>query len=86
MTFDSRIRARVRLDNLSDRFHILLSGEEDPADPGTIVSGGELDSTINDLDPAASLQYVLLEKQRWDVRLQPGVKFRAPVDLFLKYD
>lgn len=84
VTFDSRIRARVRLDNLSDRFHILLSGEEDPADPGTIVSGGELDSTINDLDPAASLQYVLLEKQRWDVRLQPGVKFRAPVDLFFK--
>ncbi len=84
ITFDGRIRAKLRLDNLNDRLHILVSGEEDPVLPDTVISGGRLSDTYNDLDPAASLQLILLERDLWDIRLQPGLKFRAPIDPFFK--
>jgi hypothetical protein len=83
-TFDGRIRAKISLDNLNDRVQLQLYGEDDSVEPGTVLSGGELDDTLNDLDPAVSLQFVLLEQKRWDIRLRPGIKFRSPIDPFLK--
>jgi hypothetical protein len=84
LTFDSRIRAKVKFDNLTDTVQLILSGDEDSADPDTVISGTELEETFDDRDPEASLQFRLLEQARWDVRLRPGLKFRAPIDPFFK--
>ena len=87
LNFDTRLRAKFKLTNLNrlaDRVQLLLSGDDDLPGSGTITSGGEFGNAIDDLDPAVSLQFSMLELRRWDLRLQPGLKFRAPVDPFFK--
>lgn len=84
LSFDTRVRAKISLDNLNDRVQILFSDDDEPLDSGGVTSGGELLDTVTDLDPAASLQFILLEQRRWDVRLQPGIKVKTPIDPFFK--
>ncbi len=82
--FDGRVRAKINLDNLNNRVQLQLYGEDEAAEPGTVLDGEEFSDTFKDLEPAASLQFVLLEQRRWDIRLRPGLKFRSPLDPFVK--
>lgn len=84
--FDTQLRAKIKLTNLKrlgNRVQLLISGDDD-GPSGPITSGGELGNLAEDLDPSTSLQVLLLEKERWDIRIQPGVKFRTPIDPFVK--
>lgn len=85
--FDTQLRAKFRLTNLktlADRVQLLISGDDDAPGSGSITTGVEAGQVVDDVDPSASLQFLLVEQGRWDVRLQPGVKFRTPVDPFVK--
>lgn len=84
LSFDGLARVRVNLTNLSDKLHLLVASDETLENDSDITTGERLAERIDNSDPVAALQIVLQETRRWDVRLQPGIKFRAPVDPFVK--
>jgi hypothetical protein len=87
LTFDGTVRLRLDLQNLSRlgrKVNLILASDDDAPDGGKITTGEPIFDRIDSAKPVAALQIVLQEKRRWDVRLQPGLKMRVPLDPFIK--
>ncbi|AMV72962.1 hypothetical protein JCM30471_36060 [Desulfuromonas carbonis] len=83
---NGRVRARIGLPNLEEKVNLLLESEEpDPGAEGeTLTTGNSLAKNLGDQSLATSLQYILEQRQFWDIRLQPGIKLHWPPDPFVR--
>jgi len=84
LTFDGIARMRVDLSNFGKKLHLLVASDEVQTDGDNITTGDRFFDRLDASNPFAALQLVLQETRYWDVRLQPGVKLRAPIDPFVK--
>ena len=85
--YDGGLRAKFDLPNLTDKVNLLIESEADnqPQDNRiTTGTGNTLTDTVNNKDLNASLQIILQQMERWDLRLQPGLKVKLPLDPFVR--
>jgi len=87
LTFNGTVRMRLDLTNLSRlgrKVNLILASDDGSPDGSKISTRETFLNRIDSAKPVAALQIVLQEKRRWDVRLQPGIKMRVPLDPFIK--
>ncbi len=83
--FDGRVRAKFDLPHLAEKINLVFESEgEDDNREDRILSGSTLPQAVDDKDLAASLQYVIQRREFWDIRLQPGLKVKWPLDPFVR--
>lgn len=83
--FDGRVRAKFDLPNLAERIKLVIESEDadDPREE-RILTGTSPTQALDGTDLDASLQYTLQAKDTWDIRLQPGLKVKWPLDPFVR--
>lgn len=85
--YDGNLRAKFDLPNLAKKVNLVLESESDGQTSDsriTTPTGSTLSNTVTDKNINASLQFILQEQERWDVRLQPGIKVKLPLDPFVR--
>jgi hypothetical protein len=83
--FDGRVRAKFDLPNLAEKINLVIESEDaDGPQEERILTGTSPTQALDEKDLAASLQYTLQAKDTWDIRLQPGLKFKWPLDPFVR--
>ena len=83
---NGRVRARIGLPNLEEKVNLLLESQEpEPGAEGEhLTTGYSQAQNLGAQSLATSLQYILEQRDFWDVRLQPGIKLRWPPDPFVR--
>lgn len=84
LLFGETFRLRADLTNLNKKLHLLIASDDLPPDDEKITSGERFSNQLDTTQPVVALQIVVQEKRRWDVRLQPGLRLRTPIDPHLK--
>jgi len=88
LEFDNQVKARLDLPNLKRRFALVLESDPDStiADANNTSGDPTLRESLDKQETAAaSLQVILREeRERWDIRLQPGIKLHMPPETFIR--
>jgi hypothetical protein len=85
--YDLKFRAKMRLPQLKSRFKLLIENDDEPGivdDFARDSKGNTLADEVDNSGLSASLQYLFMETDRWNISLRPGLKLSDPIEAFLK--
>jgi hypothetical protein len=85
--FDGKFRAKIDLPQLREKVNLVIESDEDDdlEDFNRITTGSDLIDTLQDRDVSAAVEFVLKEKDRWNVSVRPGLKLKDPIETFIKF-
>jgi hypothetical protein len=85
--FDGKFRAKIDLPQLTEKFNLVIESS-DKKDTGEefsrITTGTKPVDEIADAEVAATLQFIIKEKRKWNLSIRPGLKFSDPIESFVK--
>ena len=85
--FNGRFRAKIDFPQLTEKVNLVIEGDDSRSDRenfNRITTGDGLADELDDSDVSAALQFMLKEKERWNLSLRPGLKFSDPIESFIK--
>lgn len=86
--YDGKFRIKVDLPQIEEKVNFVIESRDErdeEEDSDRITSGTELNEEIDDNDLSAALQFMLRQKEKWNLSIRPGIKLTSPLEAFVKF-
>ncbi|MDA0321659.1 MAG: hypothetical protein O2923_02940 [Verrucomicrobia bacterium] len=80
-----KVRAKLALPNLEERFNLVFGTEDDDGIVNPILNSDDIAGLVDEVDDAdysSALRYIIAATEKWNTSLDGGFKFRTDVDPF----